>query len=544
MKKNHNIIILIIISIIVIIISTTGIFKKKKIDNNFNNDLHAETKKINNNFNNDLHAETKKILEKLDDKIYVNIYLNGKISPKCKELQSATIDLLNKFKLYSNKEVDFSLVEIEELQSDNPKSIYSPFTDLNIYPIFITEKVEIFKVYPYATVHYKEKTLPLPIVLLPPSISEFFSMRNDTINELTSEELTNAIDQLEYNFIETIYLLQQEKRKKIAFLQGNGELDSLFTWDIRNTLSKYYDINHFDITTFSSEQITSNLIKEKINEINQYTVIVIARPTITFQSIDQLIIDQYIMNGGRVIWLIDGTTAHMNNFNGNNLFELTKNDIGYNILLEKYGIKVNHDLIQDQVCTNTPVISPYGTLLAKWVYNPLIKSNHNHLITIEVDSILTHFVSSIDVINKNKTNILLSSSNNSNILNSGEDVNLEIIKSESNKFSGEKVMAVLIEDKFKSIFENIPYLKIDNEIILCKEFLKESKENKMIVISDGDIIKNGYIHQNNRYLPLGHDPFKSNPKASNIYEGNTDFILNSIQYLCDDESLIKIRKIK
>ena len=471
-----------------------------------------------------LHEETKKILESLDDKVYINIYLNGNLSPQCIKLQDSLTLLLNNFKSYTNKEIDWSLVEIDEVEVNKNGQIYSPLKDSDIYPIFIKDQKKYFKIYPYATVHYKEK-MSLPIVLLPPSLSNSMGMRNDTINELSEENLQEAVNDLEYNLIEAIYLLKQKQKKKIAFLQGNLELRPIYTYDIRNTLSKYYDIEFFDLNTDGIDISTNYTLKDahnQIKQLSQYKAIIIANPQQSYDNIEKLVIDQYIMNGGKIMWIFDGTSAHMNNFTNGN-FILDRNSLDLDSVLNNYGAQVNHDLIQDETCTKTVFKTPNGDVIAKWQYNPLLISDRNHIISSNVDSILTSFVSSIEILKPDKTTILLSSSDKSNILNEKEDVNIKIIMNPPKTFEGEKTVAVLIEDEFSSAFSSLNPTSI--------KVRKRSSKNKMIIISDGNIIKN----HPNKYL--GTDRFR---RVGKIFEGNTTFILNSIQYLSDDESLIKI----
>mgnify|MGYP003951714027 CR=1 FL=1 len=485
-----------------------------------------------------IHEETKKILQSLDDKVYINIYLNGNLSPQCLKLQDSLTLLLNNFKSLTDKEIDWSFVEIEE-KEDKDGKIYSPLIGQNIYPIFIKDNGKSFKTYPYATIHYKEKK-SLPIVLLPPSLSKSMGMRNDIINELSEENLQEAVNDLEYNFIEAIYLLKQNKKKKIAFLEGHQELERVNTHDIRNTLSKYYEIDYLDLTLFPEN---TNDELEKINNqmqrINQYQVIIIAKPRKSFHKMYKYLIDQYIMNGGRIMWLLDGTNAaNIDDFDGME-FIVRRDSLLLNDLLSNYGAKINHDLIQDEVCSKN-IISQrnnngdFTSSIKDWRYNPILSSNTDHIINTYGDSILTHFVSSIKILKPDKITVLLSSSNKSNLLNEGEDVSLEIIENPPNTFEGKKTIAILIEDKFNSAFSgNKPNIGIN--------YKEKSSRNKMIIISDGDIIKNEYIHESGKYGYLGHDRFKTNTQDGNIFEGNTTFILTSIQYLCDDEGLIKIR---
>ncbi len=473
-----------------------------------------------------LQEESKLIVKSLKDKIYINIYMSGDLSPQFQKIQSSITSILEKFQNISNKEIDFEYVIINDNNgTENQKGIYNPLIDLDLHPIFITSDADkVYKTYPYAIVNFREKNFP---VLL------YNSLYYDTISDPSNEDLERCIENLEYNFIESFYLIQQEEMKKIAFLYGNGELDSTNTWDIRNTLSKFYEVSYFDLRSFEiKKQTQSPDIQKQIDKLAEFATIIIAKPTQSFLEIDKYLIDQYIMNGGKTLWLLDGTSAHMNNFGRNLEFEIEKDTLLIEDYLSAYGSKVNHDLIQDQICTKIPVRMPDNQqAFVDWQYNPLLISDTNHIINSNSDSILTQFISSLEITKPEKTTILLSSSEKSNMINEGGDVHLDIIKYPPKEHEGKKSVAVLIEDEFSSNFLELK----DTEELTIK---RKSPPNKMIIISDGDIISNLFTPPN-FYYPLGYYHY-----GRSVFDGNTSFILNSIQYLCDDEVLIKVRNKK
>jgi len=472
-----------------------------------------------------LQEESKLIVKSLKDKIYINIYMSGDLSPQFQKIQSSITSILEKFQNISNKEIDFEYVIINDNNgTENQKGIYNPLIDLDLHPIFITSDADkVYKTYPYAIVNFREKTFP---VLL------YNSLYYDTISDPSNEDLERCIENLEYNFIESFYLIQQEEMKKIAFLYGNGELDSTKTWDIRNTLSKFYEVSYFDLRSFEIDQQTQSPdIQRQIDKLAEFETIIIAKPTQSFLEIDKYLIDQYIINGGKTLWLLDGTSAHMNNFGRNLEFKIEKDTLLIEDYLSAYGAKVNHDLIQDEKCSNSPIIVNNEVAYVNWQYNPLLISDQDHIISVNVDSILTNFVSSIEITKPEKTTILLSSSEKSNIINEGGNVHLDIIKDPPKEHEGKKSVAVLIEDEFSSNFSKLK----DTKELITK---RKSPQNKMIIISDGDIISNLFTPPN-FYYPLGYYHY-----GRSVFDGNTSFILNSIQYLCDDEVLIKVRNKK
>lgn len=463
-----------------------------------------------------LYSESKTILNTLQDKIYINIYMEGDLSPNFKVLQSKTKEILTKFKNSSNKEVDFEFVSISEKMNEKEEKIYNPLSSQGIHPIWVRNKENYHKTYPYAVVNFRQKSLP---ILLHNSL--FY----DTISELSEKELNKSTKYLEYNFMESLYLVQQLEKKKIAFLTGNGQLDSINTWDIRNTLTKFYDIDFFDLRSFELDTKTNKPdIWKQIERLKKYECIVIAKPNKTFFEMDKFLIDQYIMNGGKTLWLIDGTTANMNHFNRKLEFEIYENNLELDDYLSNYGAKINKDLILDQRCVKSPVYIKEKIAYVNWQYRPILSTNPSHIIGKLEDTLLTDFVSSITITQPDKSTILLSSSEESNINKCGEKVSFDIIKQNQTSFTGKKPTAILLEGEFNSNYSDIIHEKLKVNI----------KSNKMILVSDGDIIAN--LHNPpNFYYPLGYYHF-----GRNIFDGNTNFILNSIQYMCDDEILIKL----
>ena len=464
--------------------------------------------------------DTKQILDNLKDKIYINLYMSGDLSPNFKKLETETLSILRDFQNMSNKEIDFNTIPYQ-----NQSTYYSnQLSHLDIFPIWVKKDSTYHKIYPYAIAHFREKSITITLHNANPY---------DTINEIDHNELSESIKNIRYNITEAIYLLNQEEKKDIAFLLGHEELDSNQTWSIRSQLSKIYNVEHFNIREFETHKTNNHPnIDRQIEKLNKYKVVIIAKPKKEFLDLDQYIIDQYIMNGGRVMWLIDGTDAHMNNFNNEIEFSLNKNNTSLNRLLSNYGVIINHDLIQDNQCTKIPILYEKEIQYVKWEYNPKILIKENHIITNEKDSILTDFASSITILDSSKTKILIKSSMKSNIINEKEKVHLNIIKSPNTKFTGEKIIGVLIEGRFTSRFKN--YQKYyDNT--LSKTI---SEENKMIVISDGDIIRNLYKSPNH-YYPLGYYHYEGRS-----FRGNTNFIINSIKYLAGDEILLKIKNNK
>ena len=362
------------------------------------------------------------------------------------------------------------------------------------------------------------------------------------------ENINNSIENVEFHLISTINKILNNRKDNIAFLKGNGELLSTQTFDITNSvnndnnnLNYYYNVEEFDLKKFEFDSINNQPdISLQLKNLNRYKVIIIAKPTIPFNKLDKFLIDQYIMNGGKLLLLIDGVNASIDSINNQNgYFIAKKNDLNLDDQLFKYGVRINSDLVQDLRSTEIPIVTGYSNNrpiqeLFKWPYYPLISSKSNHPITNNLDGIKSDFISSIDTLKNNiKKTILLESSNNSRLVQSPSKVSLGIIENPppAESYNKENIpLAVLLTGKFTSVFKNRIVPK-NNEI----NFKSSSDSTSIIIVSDGDLIANEVSSSGNAF-PLGYDKF-----INYTFDGNKKFIINAIQYLNDQNGLIKLR---
>jgi len=284
-------------------------------------------------------------------------------------------------------------------------------------------------------------------------------------------------------------------------------------------------------------------LSRQLAMLNMYKVIIIAKPTIPFNNLDKLLLDQYIMQGGKVLWLVDGVNASMDSLeNKSGVFIATKNDLNIDDQLRKYGVRINANLIEDLRSTKTLKITGYSNnkpqaSLFDWPYFPLLISDNEHIIAKGLDGIKCNFVSSIDTIkNDISKTILLHSSKQSRLNPAPTKISGKILEHPPKIDSYNKEyepIAILLEGEFESVFKDKPVQK--NNLIQLKN---KSLPTKMIVVSDGDLISND-VSSLGTVFPLGYD---KNIKYT--YHGNKHFLINSIQYLCDDISLSLLKRKK
>ncbi len=536
MVKNKVFLPIVYSIIFIILLNAIGSFLHFRID------LTSEKKYT-------LSGETKKVLTGLDDLIYIKIYLDGNFPSGFKRLQKRSKETLENFKNIAGKRLDFKFINPSESNSAKQRnSIYKQLIEQGLQPTDLQVKEQASMsssiIFPGAIIYYKEKYLALQLLK----------------NELGTHPevaLNNSIETLEYEFVSAISKLTKNRKDKIAFLNGHDELKEREVADIsysvlsdNYSLSEYYDIEHFDITEFEVDSNTNEpSLARQLQKLKTFKALIIAKPKTAFNNLDKLLIDQYIMAGGNILWLIDGVNANMDSLQqSDDYFIAQKNHLNLDDMLFKYGVRINADLLQDKRVAEIPIVTGYSgntpqQSFFKWPYYPLLLSNSKHAVAKNLDAIKCEFVSSIDTIknNINKT-ILLQSSANTRVNPSPHRVSLGILKNppSSEYFNNPNIpIAVLLEGDFESVFKNRITPK-SNDF----DFKENSKNAKMIIVSDGDIIRNNFSKKTGNVYPLGYDKF-----GKFIYPGNKTFIMNAVHYLCDNTvdlmlSPLKIKELK
>ena len=523
MKKNlNNLFINLILLILINLISTLLYFRI---------DL-TEDKKYS------ISSNSKNIINEIDDVMYIKIYLEGDFPSGFKRLQNSTIDLLNQLKKH-NQLIKYELINPNIKNIEERNNLYKQLYEVGLNPTNLqtqnsgtkTEQI----IFPGAIIYYKGKEICVNLLQ-----SQFGTHHERVLN--------NSIENIEFEFINAFNNLINDYKPNIAFLTGNGQLNGSeilsIKYGLNNTsesLSKYYTINEFNIKDWKVDSGKTNFsIKDQQTKINRFDVLIIAKPTIPFNKLEKLLLDQYIMNGGKILWLIDGVSMDMDSLKNNQAFSMAlPKNLNIDDMLFKYGVRINHNLIMDIQCDKIPVITNFNVnqpskSLFPWFYNPLIISKNNHPITKNIDAIKTSFISTIDTIRSSKVHkkIILKTSPYTKLVYSPHRVSLNILEEKGSieKYNdGPLNTGVILSGKFKSFFENSVPLK-NNKI------KKESVETEMIFFSDGDIIKND-INSNNKPYEIGYNPF-----SKEIFQGNKQLIINSIHYLTGNKKLLDLRR--
>ena len=470
-----------------------------------------------------LSDATKKLLTNLDDIVYFKIYLEGDFPAGFKRLRNETREMLNQFRAYSDN-IQYEFINPSEgTDKKQTKVLYQQLVSKGIEPTSLQVKTTDASskqiIFPGAIVTYKEREMPLQLL-------------NTQIGIPAESVLNSSVQALEYKIASVIKKLSVTVKPKLAFIQGHGELDKFETGDIFTSLADYYNVQY----------VTLN---HQLKALKDYKVAIIAKPDSAFDVKDKFIIDQFIMKGGKVLWCIDPVFASMDSLSTTDQTVGIAQKLNLDDQLFKYGVRLNYDLIQDLDAMPIPVKTgnlgdqPQLTYLP-WYFFPVIAPTIKNAIVNNLNAVKFEFVSSIDTVgskNVEKT-ILLSTSKYSRILPTPVSISLDIMKEEPEErlFNKSNIpVAVLLEGTFTSCFKN----RLNDTISKDKEidFKETSVPNRMIVISDGDVIKNFVqISNGSKYpMPLGYDRYTKETF------GNKDFLLNCIDYMSDDAGLMEVR---
>ena len=491
---------------------------------------------------------SKEIVENLDDEVYIEIYLKDDNLPADLVRYQRTIDdfmrnicsysdkikyvFKNPFTEGINKEQTFlqkwfGFSEGEDISASDKMKICKQLYDKGLDPTYVRQEENMGGsekiIFGGALVKYREKDFPVNLL---PTVNGKYQIMSPP--------------EVENEFIHALWALTDSKIQKVAFLEGHNELDESLTYDIMKSLSKYYRI----------ERVNMN---GSLSALDEYACVVVAKPQSWFSESDKYIIDQYIMKGGKMIWLTEWMKFDMDSLSYSPSSMALINDVNLSDQLFNYGVRINPDLIQDIRCLSIPVnvntIDGRQQFEPKpWYYFPLIVPDTllDHPLVKNVDVMRTCFVSSIDTVGEDpnvKKTILLRTSQYAKALTHPVEVSLNILREKPERQTFNKpnmAVAVLLEGKFKSAFANrlAPELANDKDF----DFKDRSVDTKMIVISDGDFVRNEVKRYGDKIqpYPLGSDKYFE----TQFTPGNTQFILNCVNYLCADEDLISLRRVE
>ena len=471
-----------------------------------------------------LSETTRKTLSQIQQPLVIDVLLKGNIPTEFKKLQTEAIQLLEEYTAAN----DHLIVNFVNPLEDEPNADAAIQNLINngLQPLQIAQteagKSSVEYIFPWAVISDGKRVEKVRLFI-------------DKLGTTDQERVQNSVQRLEYNLTDALHKFTVKKQKKIAILRSNGTLEDVYLYDFLKTAREYYFI-----APFTLDSVATNAEKT-LKDLEKFDLLLVAKPTSPFSDEQKQVIDQYIMNGGRVLWLIDQVNVSLEDmYKTGGVTMAMPLDLNLTDMFFQYGFRLNYTLINDLYFSEIVVATGDGSqsryMNIPWVYNPMVLSSNNHLINSNLDAVRLQFANGIDTLkNGVKKTVLLSSSPFSKADGTPREINLRIDPKTMNKElykKGNIPLAVLLEGEFKSMYKDrVRPLEL-------KENATLSRPTKMIVVSDGDIIKNDFDSQHKMPLELGFDRWTSK------YYDNKAFLQNAMNYLLDDTEFLTLRNKK
>ncbi|MBS7256740.1 gliding motility-associated ABC transporter substrate-binding protein GldG [Flavobacterium branchiicola] len=461
-------------------------------------------------------------LKQVKNPLSIKIYMQGELPADFRRLQQETKQLLEEFQAY-NGNIVFEFVNPMENEDESMEIVKSLYQK-GLTPINITVddkgKQSQAMVFPWAVAVYNNKEVNIPLL-------------KNIMGASTTKKVTGSIQHLEYSIADAINKITKDRQKKIAIIKGNGELSEIHIGKLLRQIKESYYIGPFTLDSVAKDP------NGTLKALKNYDLAIISKPTQNFSDEEKEVLDQFIINGGKTLWLVDQVAADMDSlYNQAGATLAYPRDLNLNDMFFKYGFRINPDLVKDE--QGSPIKLATGEQGSAtqyqdfiWKFAPVVTPTSQHPIVKNLGGIKFDFVSPIDTLkNGIKKTVLMQSSQYSKKIGTPAEINLNIVTEQTapqdylNK--GNMILSVLLEGSFNSVFENRVLPFKDNT------FQQKGKPTKMIVVSDGDIARN-QLDKNMMPVELGYDQ-----RTGNLYD-NKDFMMNCVNYLLDDTGLINIR---
>lgn len=469
-----------------------------------------------------LSESTKKLLKSLDDVVYVKVYLQGDFNPSFTRLKNETKELLDEFRAYSNNNLEYELINpLDNENKEETDKVEKQLFDKGIMPHQIVDRSEQKTsetlIWPGAIITYKGK-------------ESVWQIYKDQIGFEQEQSVNNSVQELEYGLSNSIRKTTLIKKPEVLFVEGHGELDTIQAADFMHSLTEYYNVSRININ-------------HKLYALKGADAIVIAQPDSVFDEKDKFIIDQFIMHGGKALWLVEPVFVDRDTMARRGYTLGFKNELNLDDILFKYGVRLNPVLVQDLQCSQVPVNVGFkqgqpNFQMFPWMYYPLLLPTSNHPIVKNLDLIKTEYIGTIDTVfarDVTKT-ILLQTSKYTKTQPTPARIALGTIKykpKEDQYRNSFQNVACLLEGKFESLYKNRIPMRFESDS--AYDFKTKSKPTRMIVVADGDIGKSEYQRNTGMVYPVGYDIYMKQQFA------NKTFLLNCMNYLLDDEGLLQLR---
>ena len=509
MKLGNRVIFCFVVVVVLVLVFTKTLF--------FRVDLTEEGRYSLSDASKDLVAE-------MYESLTVKIYLAGDLDANMLRLRRATEDMVRELNMYSAEQLVVELYNPNNATTDEERyAEYAELEERGLRGMSVTVRERGGKmseqvIFPWAEVCGSRDTMA--ICLMQPS-----AQRSGEV------AVNSAIADLEYKFVDAIRILNRKEIRKVAFIEGHGELGEEYTYDASDALSRYF-------------QVDRGVIGTDVSILDGYDAIIVAKPLEKYSEIDKFIIDQYIMRGGRVLWLLDGAQMSNEMLSDGGATPLVALDLNLQDMLFRYGVRLTPTIVEDMQCAYMPVnVSRPGEEPRfepiPWFYMPLLQGSPYHPITKTLQAVKADFVSGIEIVGDTvgvRKEVLLITSNASHVHAAPTEIDVmgAINVEPKEYFTTQYVpIAVALEGRFESIYKH----RMAPAGVKVGKIIDRSELTRMVVVADGDIIRND-IEQHREGLmlvPLGYD------RVTRQTHGNKDFIVNTMLYLTDDEGVMQLR---
>ena len=469
-----------------------------------------------------LSESSKNLAGKVDDVLFVKVYLEGEFPSGFKRLRQSTKEMLDEFSAYTNGKMQYEFIDpFENADAKKANDILQELGEKGLQPTNVQIKKDDEStqklIVPGAVFYYKGKEYPVNLLK-----AQFGQGPEEVINE--------SIELMEYEIANVLRKCVETKAKQVAFIDDHGELERWDVADASQELKEFYAVTRIPLAIQTPQSLMKN------------DALIIAKPSKPFSEYEKFLIDQFVMHGGKILWLLESQIADMDSMGRNAMFMTGSYDLNLDDMLFKWGVRVNPNMVQDLQCNAIPILSTLrnGTPQQKilpWMFFPVAAppQQNPHIIVKGIDPVFFQFASGIDTTSNKevKKTILLTSSPYSRSVGAPVKVDLNMARSQPDPTmftAGNIPMAVLLEGKFNSLFQYRAGARTD-----ALPYKQSIDHGKMIVVSDGDVIRNQRKQSTGEIFPLGYDRY------TNQQFGNKRFVLNCIDYLCDDSGIIEVR---
>jgi len=456
-----------------------------------------------------------KVLKQVKEPIQVLVFLEGDFPSYFKRLRNETEHLLQDFNNI-NTNIDYVFINPNTKTEDYIKGLIQKGLQPATLSVQQSGKLEQITIFPWAIIKQGKKEIPV-------------SLLDKSYANTTEKQIQKSIESLEYQMVNGISQVQSIKNKKIAVIKGKGELDDAHIYSFLKTLGEKYRLAAFTLDSVKTQP------DKTLTELQNYDLAILAKPTKRFNDKEKFVLDQFLMKGGRILWMTDAIKAHKDTLMYHGKTYALNAEMNVTDMFFSYGIRIKSVLVKDLIAA--PVVLKVGQVGNKpqlkqfpWFYSPLASPVQKHLIGKNLDMVMLDFASPIELLKNNiKKTVLLTSSPRTDLVGVPTEINFDEIgkKPDIQQYNkGVQIFGVLLEGNFKSLFQHrLKPINLPN--------IKEQGTSAMIVISDGDIVKNQLDKGNP--LPLGFD------KWSKMTYDNQQFLLNAVDYLMDKKGVISLK---